>query len=496
MVTASRVQITVLRGRDDECRAVRSLLDGVTDGGGALLLHGEPGSGRTALLTYAHRYAENCVVLAGAGLPAEATLPYAGLQRLLDPVRDRTADLPEPQRHLLRRALDGEGCPPDRRLALSVAVLGLLGAAARERPLLVTMDDLDRGDGQTAQVLAFVARRLRHLPMAVLLTADVTATVDGVATCRLGPLSRAGQRCGPGRPAARTTRRAGGGHPRRDRRRQPAGARGPRRRAEPGAMAGGGTATRHATGRRRAGPRLPGPPRPPAAGHPPDAAARRARRVERARDTGPRGRRRRCGRRGARPGGGRRPGPGRARGRHVPAAADPGDGRGQRTARAATAGAPAARRGARRGRAAAAPGHAPRRRDGGHRRCPRRRVGARGGRRTDRLGDGLDRAVSGSRTQRPPARRRRPAADRRPVRVDRRPAHRGTSAARPAPRHLRRPGRRRARGPAARRAGVALRRRLGRGVHAAGRRRDCRDHRPRACRAGVGAGRRGSVLRR
>ncbi|MEH1029130.1 AAA family ATPase [Micromonospora profundi] len=221
MVTASRVQITVLRGRDDQCRAVRSLLDGVTDGGGALLLHGEPGSGRTALLTYAHRYAENCVVLAGAGLPAEATLPYAGLQRLLDPVRDRTADLPEPQRHLLRRALDGEGCPPDRRLALSVAVLGLLGAAARERPLLVTMDDLDRGDGQTAQVLAFVARRLRHLPVAVLLTADVTATVDGVATCRLGPLSERDSVAvladrlpePPAEPVAATLAVTGGGNP-------------------------------------------------------------------------------------------------------------------------------------------------------------------------------------------------------------------------------------------------------------------------------------------
>ncbi|MEV4388687.1 ATP-binding protein, partial [Micromonospora sp. NPDC049580] len=132
MVTAYSVQITVLRGRDDQCQAIRTLLDGVPDGGGALLLHGEPGSGRTALLSYAHRYAKDCTVLAGAGLPEEATLPYAGLQRLLDPVLDRAAALPEPRRHLLRRALDGEGCRPERRLALSVAVLGLLAAAARE----------------------------------------------------------------------------------------------------------------------------------------------------------------------------------------------------------------------------------------------------------------------------------------------------------------------------------------------------------------------------
>lgn len=211
----------MLRGRDDECRAVRNLLDGVTDGGGALMLHGEPGSGRTALVGYAHRYAEQCTVLAGTGLAEEAALPYAGLQRLLDPVLDRAAALPEQQRHLLRRALAGEGCPADRQLALSMAVLGLLAAAARDRPLLATMDDVDRGDRQTTQVLAVVARRLRHLPVAVLLTADVTATVDGIPAHRLRPLDeresvavltdRLPER--PAAPVASTLAAVGGGNP-------------------------------------------------------------------------------------------------------------------------------------------------------------------------------------------------------------------------------------------------------------------------------------------
>lgn len=211
----------MLRGRDDECRAVRNLLDGVTDGGGALLLHGEPGSGRTALVGYAHRYAERCTVLAGTGLAEEAALPYAGLQRLLDPVLDRAAALPEQQRHLLRRALAGEGCPADRQLALSMAVLGLLAAAARDRPLLGTMDDVDRGDRQTTQVLAVVARRLRHLPVAVLLTADVTATVDGIPAHLLRPLDeresvavltdRLPER--PAAPVAATLAAVGGGNP-------------------------------------------------------------------------------------------------------------------------------------------------------------------------------------------------------------------------------------------------------------------------------------------
>ncbi|WFE99772.1 LuxR family transcriptional regulator [Micromonospora sp. WMMD964] len=183
------MQLTVLRGRDDECRSVRSLLDDVTNAGGALLLHGEPGSGRTALVGYAHRYAPRCTVLAGSGLAEEAGLPYAGLQRLVDPVLDRSAALPHEQRRLLRRALSGDGCPADRRLTLSMAVLGLVTAAAGDRPLLVTMDDVDRGDPQTAEVLAFVARRLRHLPVAVLLTAGVAATVDGIPAYRLRALT-------------------------------------------------------------------------------------------------------------------------------------------------------------------------------------------------------------------------------------------------------------------------------------------------------------------
>ncbi|MDG4810544.1 AAA family ATPase [Micromonospora sp. WMMD1120] len=189
MVAASRVQLTVLRGRDDECRAVRSLLDDMTTGDGALLIRGEPGSGRTALVRYAHRQAEGCAVLAGSGLAEEAALPYAGLQRLVAPILDRLAALPTEQRDLLRRALAGEGCPAGRQLTLSVAVLGLLAAAARDRPLLATMDDVDRGDPQTAQVLALVARRVRDLPVVVLLTADVTATVDGIPAHRLRDLT-------------------------------------------------------------------------------------------------------------------------------------------------------------------------------------------------------------------------------------------------------------------------------------------------------------------
>ncbi|WP_233513175.1 helix-turn-helix transcriptional regulator [Micromonospora craterilacus] len=176
----------MLRGREHERREIRDLL--ATRAGGALLLHGEPGAGRTALLAYAHRHADGRTLLAGTGVPDEAPLPYAGLQRLLDPVLDRAAALPERQRQVLRRALAGEGCPEADRLALSMAVLGLLAAVTRDRPLLCTMDDVDLGDTPTARTVAFVARRLRHLPVTLLLTAGSDIGAAGIPHRRLLPL--------------------------------------------------------------------------------------------------------------------------------------------------------------------------------------------------------------------------------------------------------------------------------------------------------------------
>ncbi|MGY0005394.1 ATP-binding protein, partial [Micromonospora sp. I033] len=178
------MQIT-LHGREDECRSARRLLDDA--GGGALLFHGEPGSGRSAMLGYARQHAGARAVLAGAGLADEATLPYAGLQRLLDPVLDRVGSLPDRQRRVLRRALAGDGCPDAQRLTLATAVLALLAAAARDRPLLCTMDDVDAGDPGTAETLAVVARRLCRLPVALLLAAGGAAARD-LPAHRLRPL--------------------------------------------------------------------------------------------------------------------------------------------------------------------------------------------------------------------------------------------------------------------------------------------------------------------
>ncbi|GAA0380705.1 helix-turn-helix transcriptional regulator [Micromonospora gifhornensis] len=176
----------MLRGRQGECREIRSLL--AAPAGGALLLHGEPGAGRTALLAYAHRHRAGRRLLAAAGLADEAMLPYAGLQRLLDPVLDRAHALPERQRQVLRDALTGEGCPDRDQLILSHAVLGLLAEAAHDGPLLCTMDDLDAGDTPTARVLTFVARRLPQLPVVLLLTAGNDTAAQAIPGRRLLPL--------------------------------------------------------------------------------------------------------------------------------------------------------------------------------------------------------------------------------------------------------------------------------------------------------------------
>lgn len=190
MVDAPQVQITVLRGRSDECRAIQRLLDSAAgSSGGALLFHGPPGSGRTALLYEAHRRSTGATILAGAGCADEVDLPYAGLHRLLAPVRDRVAHLPQPHRRLLDDALAGGGCPDNHRLALVTAVLCLVASVARDGGLLCTFDDLDAGDRPTAAVLALVARRLTGLPVAVVLTATGDcAAVTGIPGHRLRPL--------------------------------------------------------------------------------------------------------------------------------------------------------------------------------------------------------------------------------------------------------------------------------------------------------------------
>ena len=128
--------------------------------GRALVLRGEPGVGKTALLEYVVEQAAGCRVARAAGVQSEMELAFAGLHQLLAPMLDRLERLPVPQRDALRTAFGvGPGPAPDR-FFVALAVLNLLSDMAEERPLICVVDDAQWLDRASAQVLAFVARRL------------------------------------------------------------------------------------------------------------------------------------------------------------------------------------------------------------------------------------------------------------------------------------------------------------------------------------------------
>src|SRR3954449_5708153 len=150
-----------LQGRSDEHAVLDRLLREVRGGQSAVLvIRGEAGVGKTALLRHAVGQASGFRATQIAGVESEMELPYAGLHQLCTPVLDRLEALPEPQQVALRVALGlAAGDPPDRFL-VALATLGLLSAAAEERPLLCVVDDFQWLDDATAQAVGFVARRL------------------------------------------------------------------------------------------------------------------------------------------------------------------------------------------------------------------------------------------------------------------------------------------------------------------------------------------------
>ncbi|HEX6403827.1 MAG TPA: LuxR C-terminal-related transcriptional regulator [Pseudonocardiaceae bacterium] len=159
----------MLFGRRRECEVLDRLLVAARSGHGtAIVLHGEPGVGKTALLEYAITAAQGFQVLRTVGNEAEMELPSAALQQLCAPGVASLEQLPEPQRDALRVAFGlMTGATPDR-LLVGLAVLNLLSQLAAQRPLLCVVDDAQWLDGQSAQAFAFVARRLVTEPIAVM----------------------------------------------------------------------------------------------------------------------------------------------------------------------------------------------------------------------------------------------------------------------------------------------------------------------------------------
>src|SRR5215469_16655668 len=156
-------------GRGRECAALDSLLaDARAGAAGALVVRGEPGIGKSALLDYATRYAGPMLGLSAVGVEAEPDLAFAGLYELLRPVLTYLGELPDTQAQALAGALGLAPSPQPDRLLISAAVLSLLAAAAESQPLLCVVDDAQWVDRPSADALVFTARRLRAEQLAIL----------------------------------------------------------------------------------------------------------------------------------------------------------------------------------------------------------------------------------------------------------------------------------------------------------------------------------------
>ena len=172
----------MLRGRRNECAALATLLQRIRMGeSSVLVLRGEAGIGKTALLEFAAGEATGCRVARAVGIQAEMELAFAGLHHLCAPMLDGMRTLPAPQQEALAVAFGlQEGSAPDRFL-VALAVLSLLAEAAEARPLVCLVEDAQWLDRTSAQVLAFVARRLLAERIAMVFAVREPAATEELA---------------------------------------------------------------------------------------------------------------------------------------------------------------------------------------------------------------------------------------------------------------------------------------------------------------------------
>jgi DNA-binding CsgD family transcriptional regulator len=183
----------VLVGRAESLARLDWVVSGAKAGrGGALVLRGEPGSGKTALLAAAAERAGGMTVLRCLGAQDERELPYAGLHALLRRLGQHRDDLIPAQRVALDRALGNVSGGRPSPLLVAAAFLALLDAAADEAPVLVLVDDLQWVDHESRDVIGFVARRVTDSAVGLVLAmrADSLA-IDGVEVLDIHDLDRA-----------------------------------------------------------------------------------------------------------------------------------------------------------------------------------------------------------------------------------------------------------------------------------------------------------------
>ena len=165
-----------LQGRGSECALLDDVIAALRAGESrTLLIHGEAGIGKTALLNYAVESAADMRVLQAAGVESEMELAFASLHQLCAPLLEAVEQLPPPQRGALEVAFGRTAGPAPDRFLVGLAVLTLLSGAAEERPLLCVVDDAQWLDEVSAKTLAFIARRLLAEPVGLLVAARTPA---------------------------------------------------------------------------------------------------------------------------------------------------------------------------------------------------------------------------------------------------------------------------------------------------------------------------------
>ncbi|OBA64963.1 LuxR family transcriptional regulator [Mycobacterium sp. 1100029.7] len=158
-----------MRGRRDECATLEQSTSSARAGQSqVLVLRGEAGIGKTALLDFVAERAAGVCLARTAGVESEMELAFAGLQQLCAPLLDYGDRLPAPQSDALDVAFGRSAGPAPDRFLVGLAVLSLIGAAAENQPLMLVVDDAQWIDRISAQTLAFVARRLIAEPVALI----------------------------------------------------------------------------------------------------------------------------------------------------------------------------------------------------------------------------------------------------------------------------------------------------------------------------------------
>ena len=177
VIGRERRRAAELKGRRAECDALDRLAEDVRAGNSrTLVVHGEPGIGKTALLEYLARRVPDGQVLRSAGVQSEQELAFGALHHVCQPMLGRLEALPAPQREALQITFGVRQGPPPERFLVGLAILGLLSQTAAERPLVCLIDDAHLLDRASAQLSMFVARRLPAGPVGLVFA---TRILDG-----------------------------------------------------------------------------------------------------------------------------------------------------------------------------------------------------------------------------------------------------------------------------------------------------------------------------